>query len=68
MSTDEILPYTGNENEIAIFPDCIYCTHFIDGGTCDAFTNGIPEDIWDGTVSHQSQYPGDNGIQYEAMI
>ena len=33
--------------------------------TCDAFPDGIPKEILDGTVSHMKPYPGDHGIQYE---
>ncbi len=33
--------------------------------SCDAFPDGIPEDILDCTVQHDAPYPGDNGIQFE---
>ena len=48
---------------------CFTCTHLIDAKTCDAFPNGIPDDIYFGDVEHTPEnnaYSGlDNGIQYE---
>jgi len=34
---------------------------------CNAFPEGIPEDIVLGIVYHTSSYKGDNGFQYEAQ-
>ena len=34
-------------------------------GTCTAYPNGIPLEIWDDKVSHEKSYKGDGGIQYE---
>ena len=45
--------------------DCIGCAHLGEGTSCDAFPNGIPQDILDGLVSHRVPYQGDNGIQYK---
>lgn len=33
--------------------------------TCDAFPDGIPEEIAYGDNDHTEPYPGDGGIQYE---
>jgi len=36
-------------------------------GTCKAFPDGIPEDIWLGKVDHKKPYPRDNGIRFEEI-
>ena len=36
-----------------------------DGAICKAFPEGIPEEIFEGPVSHKTPYPGDHGIQWE---
>ncbi|MBN2734736.1 MAG: hypothetical protein JXQ82_07770 [Methanomicrobiaceae archaeon] len=33
---------------------------------CDAFPDGIPDDIWEGKNNHDESYPGDNGITFES--
>lgn len=38
---------------------------FPDKVTCDAFPNGIPQEIYSDKIKHTKPYPGDNGIQYE---
>lgn len=49
-------------------PMCIGCKHFHrEGFTCDAFPNGIPDDILESRLDHRKPYPGDNGIQYEPV-
>lgn len=53
-------------HEPDVTPACWTCVHkHIGGPTCDAFPNGIPGPILDGTEQHREPYPGDNGIQYE---
>jgi len=45
---------------------CTFCKHKKDGYSCDAF-NLIPEAIWLGQDNHTAPYPGDKGIQFEAL-
>jgi hypothetical protein len=53
---------------IFMVPLCDKCKHFnrnIDWGlSCDAFINGIPEEILTGDHDHREPYPGDNGIMF----
>ena len=46
-------------------PECINCLHWIKDWKCDAFPNGIPDDIMYGDMDHRSPYKGDNGFQFE---
>lgn len=45
---------------------CMICAHLMEGTECKAFKK-IPDEILIGTVDHRKPYPGDNGIQFEAM-
>lgn len=55
-----------------IFSQCLTCVHFkspLEGAkehTCDAFAH-IPDVIWGNAVGHRKPYPGDHGIQWEAL-
>jgi hypothetical protein len=46
-------------------PICMSCTRREPGGTCTAFPDGIPDDIWLGGYDHRQPYPGDEGVLYE---
>ena len=37
----------------------------LDYPPCEAFPQGIPEEIWVGEFDHTKPYPGDNGIRFE---
>jgi hypothetical protein len=51
-------------------PICGGCTHFQliteTTGTCDAFPDGIPADIWLSDADHREPVCGDHGIQFAA--
>jgi hypothetical protein len=49
---------------------CFRCRHIqsIMLGTCDAFPNQIPIEIWTGKNDHSQPFPGDNGIQFEPRV
>lgn len=55
---------------------CWACKHSrgdsdeIDGiltGTCDAFPDGIPLEIYAGGFDHRKEFAGDNGVRFEPV-
>ena len=48
---------------------CATCKHFRDDvedeNVCEAFPDGIPEEIITDEFDHREPHPDDNGIQYE---
>lgn len=53
-----------------LMPMCMYCKHYSWDGepwTCDAFPDGIPEEIAHSGFIHTKPYEGDNGIQFEPV-
>jgi len=48
-------------------PTCDLCKHLRKPSlhTCDAFPDGIPDEIWEGKNDHKKPYPGDHGIEFE---
>ncbi len=54
---------------------CKDCIHFREEESfkdlipvCNAFNDGIPEDIWYNKVDHTKPYPGDKGIRFERIL
>jgi hypothetical protein len=46
---------------------CPVCKHYLNLFECEAFPEGIPDEILSGEVDHTEPYPGDNGIRFEAV-
>jgi hypothetical protein len=40
------------------------CARFRGNGTCAAFREGIPEEIWSGEHNHEYEFPGDKGLTF----
>jgi hypothetical protein len=49
-------------------PQCPTCTHYRLDQKCDAFAEGIPEEISLGAFDHRETWPGDNGITWSPSI
>ena len=55
-------------------PQCLVCRRYRkpvkeDGvRRCEAFPEGIPEDLFKNRADHRNPFPGDNGIRFEAKI
>jgi hypothetical protein len=56
--------------ESEFYWQCLNCRHFKgrmalqEKHRCDAFLDGIPNDIIEGEFDHRRPYPGDNGIRF----
>lgn len=49
---------------------CLECRHYrrgsgVRGGSCEAYPQGIPREIYSNKVRHDVPYPGDNGIIFD---
>ncbi|MGC4045593.1 MAG: hypothetical protein QM758_17520 [Armatimonas sp.] len=55
------------DGELAFFVSpCQICAHLRSHeGTCAAYPDGIPLEIWLKLHDHQESYPGDNGIRFK---
>jgi hypothetical protein len=53
-------------------PICIWCKRYLEGkdigdsNTCDAFPEGIPDEIQVGGFDHRNQFKGDKGVRFDA--
>lgn len=45
-------------------PMCLWCTRFRSGFSCEAFPNGIPDDILFDHVDHRFDHRGDHGLRF----
>ena len=56
---------------IAAQSQCTACTHLDRQATndllCEAFPEGIPDEIWSNQVPHTDSYPGDQGIHLDLI-
>jgi len=50
-----------------MFIICGECKNYLREYKCAAFPSGIPQPILDGKNDHRTSYPGDHGIQFEAI-
>ncbi len=46
---------------------CERCTLLGKGKTCVAFPEGIPDALWNAYRGHRDPFPGDLGIQFQAI-
>ncbi len=46
-------------------PICFFCKHLLVWPRCEAFLNGIPQEIRNGENDHRQPVEGDGGIQFE---
>jgi len=58
--------YVGEAGSVKI-PQCYGCRHYLKDELCSAFPAGIPLTILYNHHDHRQPYPGDNGIQFEAI-
>jgi len=55
------------------YSPCMHCKHMHDGEeyfcqpfvSCEAFPDGIPEEIFEGENLHKKAFRGDKGIRFE---
>jgi len=46
---------------------CYMCKHLISYPVCEAFLDGIPQEVRDGINDHKKPIEGDHGIQFEPL-
>lgn len=50
-----------------ISTQCLTCKFYTGLQECEAFPEGIPQEIFDGTIDHREPYENDHGIQWEPL-
>lgn len=50
-----------------ISTQCVTCKFYRGLTECDAFPEGIPQDIFSGEKDHTEPIEGDNGIQWQPL-
>ena len=50
--------------EDLVWASCVSCERKVRGPVCEAYPDGIPEEILDGRIDHKTPYPGDHGLIY----
>jgi hypothetical protein len=53
-----------------IAPMCVDCTRFwdlIEKPKCEAFPDGIPDEIWEDGFDHRKPYPNDGNIFFQPI-
>ena len=46
---------------------CLECLHYFGEFKCNAFPDGIPEQIYTGQHDHIKEFKNDNGIRFESL-
>lgn len=44
---------------------CFRCSNYTGAKECEAFPDGIPQEIYSGLFDHSKEFVGDNGIRFE---
>lgn len=52
---------------MSVTDQCPTCSRYRGLLACDAFPDGIPQEILSGLVDHADPYPGDQGLRYQEL-
>lgn len=59
--------FSYHDGQMPTVSQCLACARKTRGaGTCEAFPDGIPDEILLNDFDHEHPYPGDNGLQFKA--